>query len=100
MNAIRRFARCDAADRMRRQHTPRRPTVRTGDAMIRRALLALAIAAAAPSAVFASALEAQSVVSGTLATLNSRCDLAAGQPSTTDADCARRWFDGQLRLND
>jgi hypothetical protein len=68
--------------------------------MIRLALLALAFAAANPSAVFASTLEGQSAVSGTPATLNGRCDLTAGQPSTTDADCARRWFDGQLRLND
>jgi len=30
----------------------------------------------------------------------SRCDLAAGHPSRTDPDCAGRWFDRHLKLND
>lgn len=29
-----------------------------------------------------------------------RCDLAAAHPPADDPDCARRWFDANLRLND
>ncbi|MBW8753983.1 MAG: phosphatidylinositol-specific phospholipase C1-like protein [Sphingomonadales bacterium] len=74
--------------------------------MTRLTLLALAIAAAS-SAASASTPAAESAAGSAVFTsaaaarpLISRCNASAHQPSKTDADCARNWFDSHLRLND
>jgi hypothetical protein len=75
--------------------------------MTRLCLLALTIAAAVSSAASASTPAAQPAANPTIYVSgpvsrhsSSRCNLSASQPSKSDTDCARRWFDSHLRLND
>lgn len=88
--------------------------------MLRLALLSLAITAAAASAASASSPQPTAMAPASGAIPQSRttgnaaafipsraarptgrhCNLSAKQPSKSDADCARQWFDSNLRLND
>jgi hypothetical protein len=65
--------------------------------MPRLSLLTLAVAALAGLGV---GLGASSASASPAQQTAKRCNLSARQPSKTDADCARRWFDRHLRLND
>lgn len=68
--------------------------------MPRLPLLALALAAAAGSAASAATIPAAQPSAQSNQLAGKRCNLSARKPSKTDADCARRWFDRHLRLND
>jgi hypothetical protein len=88
--------------------------------MLRLALFSLAITAAVSSAASASSPQPTAMVPASTSTSRShattnaaaftqalaarptgrRCNLSTRQPSKTDTDCARQWFDSNLRLND